>query len=52
LPMRVDWLLLGLRPDQQVPRIQTVNLFGTEPLPPSNLVPSDHYGVYADLAFV
>lgn len=49
--MRFDWLLLGAEIEQEVPRIQAVELFGTEPLPPSNVVPSDHYGVYADLAF-
>ena len=51
LPMRVDWLMLGVEIEQELPRVQVVELFGVEPLAPSNAVPSDHYGVYTDLSF-
>jgi transcriptional regulator with XRE-family HTH domain len=51
LPMRVDWLLLGAEIEQELPRVQAVELFGIEPFLSKNVVPSDHYGVYADLAF-
>lgn len=51
LPMRVDWLLFGADVTQKPPQVQTVALFGVEPLPPTDIVPSDHYGVYADLVF-
>lgn len=51
IPMRVDWLMLGLDIEQHVPHVQAVELFGCAPLAPSQVVPSDHYGVYADLVF-
>ncbi|MBX3014479.1 MAG: endonuclease/exonuclease/phosphatase family protein [Caldilineaceae bacterium] len=51
VPMRVDWLMLGAEIAQELPRVQTIEVFGVEPLAPSHVVPSDHYGVYADLSF-
>lgn len=51
VPLRIDWLLLGAEMDQELPRVEAVERFGVEPLAPSNAVPSDHYGVYADLSF-
>jgi maltose 6'-phosphate phosphatase len=51
LPLRLDWLLLDVEMEQIPPRVQGVDLFGVSPLAPSNTVPSDHYGVYADLSF-
>jgi maltose 6'-phosphate phosphatase len=53
LPMRVDWILLrdifntGLRS----PAVLDAGIFGVDPTPQARVVPSDHYGVFADLDF-
>ena len=53
IPMRLDWILLrdvfgrGL----PYPGVPDAGVFGTEPTPLARVVPSDHYGVYADLDF-
>jgi maltose 6'-phosphate phosphatase len=49
LPARFDWILVQERWPASMPRIKTVELIGRYPLPGSTLVPSDHYGVIADL---
>lgn len=53
IPMRFDWILL-----QDVfgralssPSVTDAGVFGTELTPRARAVPSDHYGVYADIAF-
>ena len=52
IPLRVDWILLrdvfntGLPPG-----VLNAGIFGTHPTPQMQVVPSDHYGVYADLDF-
>jgi maltose 6'-phosphate phosphatase len=53
IPVRVDLILLqdvfgrGL----PYPRVPDAGVFGTVPTPRAQVVPSDHYGVYADLDF-
>jgi len=49
LPARFDWLLLQERWPLPVPSVSRVELFGRSPAPISGIVPSDHYGVFADI---
>jgi len=53
IPMRFDWILLQdvfgtILPS---PGLWDAGVFGTEPTPRARVVPSDHYGVYADIDF-
>ncbi len=48
LPARFDWILVQERWPAPMPRVKSVALIGRNPLP-ATLVPSDHYGVLADL---
>ena len=49
LPARFDWILVQERWPAPMPRVKSVELIGRYPLPGSNVVPSDHYGVLASL---
>lgn len=49
LPARFDWILVQERWPAPMPRVKSVGLIGRHPLPGSSIVPSDHYGVLADL---
>lgn len=49
LPARFDWILVQERWPAPMPRVKSVALIGRNALPGSTLVPSDHYGVVADL---
>lgn len=53
MPARVDWIMLRQDPQYQDPEpvVRSLRLFGTEPTPIANKVPSDHYGVVAELIF-
>lgn len=53
IPLRVDWLLLRdvFNTGLPYPDVADAGLFGTQPTPQAQVVPSDHYGVYADLDF-
>jgi maltose 6'-phosphate phosphatase len=46
LPQRFDWILYQQDPAQLWPRLDSAGIFGRTPP-----VPSDHYGVFADLVF-
>lgn len=52
-PARFDRVLVRDTWKQQLPSpsVRSANLFGTEPAGPARIVPSDHYGVVADLTF-
>ncbi len=43
------WILVQERWPESMPRIKSVELIGRDPLPGYEIVPSDHYGVLADL---
>ena len=49
LPARFDWLLLQERWPLPAPSVSRVELFGRSPTPITGVVPSDHYGVFADI---
>ncbi len=49
LPGRFDWILVQERWPASMPRLKSVDLIGRDPMPGSTIVPSDHYGVLADL---
>ena len=49
LPARFDWILVQERWPAPMPRVNSVELIGLHPMPGSDIVPSDHYGVLADL---
>lgn len=49
VPARFDWILVQERWPAAMPKVDNVELVGRYPLPGSILVPSDHYGVLADL---
>ncbi len=53
VPVRIDWILLQdvFNSGLPYPRVMDADVFGTEPTPLTRVVPSDHYGVYAELAF-
>ncbi|MBA3943503.1 MAG: endonuclease/exonuclease/phosphatase family protein [Herpetosiphonaceae bacterium] len=53
IPARVDWIFLQdlFNSGLPYPHVMNADVFGTEPTPLARLVPSDHYGVYAELAF-
>lgn len=50
-PMRFDWILLQDLFDWTLPHPQVFDagVFGTKPTPQAQVVPSDHYGVYAKI---
>lgn len=50
-PQRFDWILLRESYPAPPPTLAHVAVFGIDPLPGSGLVPSDHYGVMADIEF-
>jgi hypothetical protein len=52
LPMRVDWLLLRSQLGQVHPSIHDMDIFGVHPLTDAGIVPSDHYGVVADVRII
>ena len=43
------WILVQECWPASMPRVKSVELMGRYPLPCYNIVPSDHYGVLADL---
>lgn len=49
VPARFDWILLRDCYPDPYPYIDRVELFGIEPTPIAQVVPSDHYGVFADI---
>jgi len=49
LPAQFDWILVQERWPASMPKLRSVELIGRYPLPDSRIVPSDHYGVLADL---
>ena len=49
VPARFDWILIQDRWPLPMPSLDHVALFGRNPAPGSSIVPSDHYGVLADL---
>ena len=49
LPARFDWILVQERWPAPMPRVNSVELIGRYPMPGFNIVPSDHYGVLAEL---
>ena len=53
IPTRVDWILLQdvFGKSLPYPGLLEAGVFGTEPTPRMQIVPSDHYGVYANLCF-
>ncbi len=53
IPMRVDWILLRdvFNTGLPYPGVSDAGIFGTHPTPQLQVVPSDHYGVYANLDF-
>lgn len=51
IPMRCDWILLKQSYPNPSPAINTVQVFGTTALTEVGVVPSDHYGVVADMEF-
>jgi len=51
VPARLDWMLLKHTGSLPSPVLTNVELFGTQPTPKANIVPSDHYGVLCDLEF-
>ncbi len=53
IPLRVDWILLWDVFDTELPYpgVLDAGIFGTQPTPQLQVVPSDHYGVYANLDF-
>ena len=53
IPLRVDWILLRdvFNTGLSYPGVSDAGIFGTHPTPQMQVVPSDHYGVYADLEF-
>ncbi len=53
VPMRVDWLLLRdlFNTALPYPSVPDAGIFGTHPTPQMQVVPRDHYGVYANLYF-
>lgn len=53
VPLRVDWILMRevFNTDLPYPGVLHADVFGTQPTRRARVVPSDHYGVYADLDF-
>lgn len=53
IPARVDWLLIQncFTVGRAYPRLLHADRFGVSPSGPDTVVPSDHYGVFADLEF-
>jgi maltose 6'-phosphate phosphatase len=53
IPARFDWILLQdvFNRGLPYPGVPNAGVFGTGPTPRVGVVPSDHYGVYADLDF-
>lgn len=53
IPMRVDWILLRdvFNTGLPYPGVPDAGIFGTHPMLQMQVVPSDHYGVYANLDF-
>ncbi|MBA2468579.1 MAG: endonuclease/exonuclease/phosphatase family protein [Chloroflexia bacterium] len=53
VPARVDWILIRdcFAKGLPYPKLADAGLFGVTPPPSRTVVPSDHYGVFADLAF-
>lgn len=53
IPARCDWILLRDVFNQGLPypKVLEAGVFGTSPTPRAGVVPSDHYGVYADIEF-
>ena len=53
VPLRVDWILLRdvFNTGLPYPLVPDAGIFGIHPTPQAKVVPSDHYGVYADLEF-
>lgn len=52
LPARFDWILLQERWSLPSPRVTHVEVFGRDPAPQAGVVPSDHYGVLADISSI
>jgi len=52
-PARVDWILVRdtFASGLVSPSLTRAGIFGDEATPIAHVVPSDHYGVFADLAF-
>lgn len=53
IPARVDWILIQdcFAAGRKDPRLLRADRFGVSPSGPDVVVPSDHYGVFADLDF-
>ena len=49
IPARFDWVLLKDRWPLKSPSVTVVERFGLHPTPLAQVVPSDHYGVLADV---
>jgi len=49
VPARFDWILLKDRWPLKSPSVTLVERFGLNPTPQAQVVPSDHYGVLADV---
>jgi maltose 6'-phosphate phosphatase len=49
IPAQFDWILVQECWPASMPMVKNVELIGRYPMPGSNIVPSDHYGVLADL---
>ena len=49
IPTRFDWILVQERWPLPMPSLKTVELIGRYPAPGSSIVPSDHYGLLAEL---
>ena len=49
LPARYDWILLRDCWPLNPPVVPRVELFGVDPTPVAGVVPSDHYGIFADV---
>lgn len=49
VPTRFDWILLKDCWPLQSPSVKLVERFGVNPTPLAQVVPSDHYGVFADI---
>jgi endonuclease/exonuclease/phosphatase family metal-dependent hydrolase len=50
-PARFDWILIRNSYPEPHPLVHRVELFGAAPAPKAVVVPSDHYGVSADIEF-
>jgi maltose 6'-phosphate phosphatase len=54
IPARFDWIMLRQEHQHNDPEpiVKSVSLFGTSPTQVANKVPSDHYGVSAQINFL